>query len=162
MSERILDQRSFKRFLFRSVVWPIFLMVGLCIVLVWQIMALIDASSAVARSDMAISQLNQLVKDHIDLETGVRGFLITGKDAFLEPYESARNDVDPQTLQADKLLVDPAQKARLKQITALRAQWIPYAENLIDIRRGKVRGGLAIGRHRRAWQSDHGPHPNGV
>ena len=73
MSERILDQRAFKRFLFRSIVWPIVLMAGLCIVLVWQIMSLINAASSVERSDRALASLNQLEKLHIDLETGVRG-----------------------------------------------------------------------------------------
>ena len=43
------------------------------------------------RTELQISELNGLL---IDLETGQRGFLITGDAAFLEPYESASRELD--------------------------------------------------------------------
>jgi signal transduction histidine kinase len=43
------------------------------------------------RTQQLISDLNALL---IDLETGTRGFLITGDAAFLQPYERARQDLD--------------------------------------------------------------------
>lgn len=43
------------------------------------------------RTQQLISDLNGLL---IDLETGTRGFLITGDAAFLQPYERARQDLD--------------------------------------------------------------------
>ena len=43
------------------------------------------------RTQQLISDLNGLL---IDLETGTRGFLITGDAAFLQPYESAQRDLD--------------------------------------------------------------------
>jgi signal transduction histidine kinase len=140
MSERILDQQAFKRFLFRSVVWPIVLMAGLCIVLVWQIMSLINASARVARSDAALAQLDHLEKDYIDLETGVRGFLITGEPSFLEPFETARDDIGPLTAKAHTSLMDPSQRQELEHIDALHDQWLAYADHLIAIREGKSTG----------------------
>jgi signal transduction histidine kinase len=140
MSERILDQRAFKRFLFRSVVWPIMLMAGLCIVLVWQIKSLINASALVARSDVALAQLNQLEEDQIDLETGVRGYLITGELSFLEPYEHAKADIAQTSTKLEASLFDPEEKKRLQDVAMLRGQWLAYAENLIAIRQGKTPG----------------------
>jgi signal transduction histidine kinase len=139
MSERILDQRAFKRFLFRSVVWPIVLMAGLCIVLVWQIMNLIDAASSVERSDQALAGLNQLEKLHIDLETGVRGYLITGDPEFLEPYRRAIAAVEPLSQSVHDLLL-PEDRPKIEQIKAERTQWLAYVQNLLDIRNGKVAG----------------------
>nr|WP_297526558.1 CHASE3 domain-containing protein [uncultured Roseateles sp.] len=43
------------------------------------------------RTQQLISDLNALL---IDLETGTRGFLITGDAAFLQPYERALRDLD--------------------------------------------------------------------
>ncbi|WP_067065652.1 CHASE3 domain-containing protein [Roseateles chitosanitabidus] len=43
------------------------------------------------RTQLLISDLNGLL---IDLETGQRGFLITGDAAFLEPYENATRELD--------------------------------------------------------------------
>ncbi|OWQ87719.1 hypothetical protein CDN99_17665 [Roseateles aquatilis] len=43
------------------------------------------------RTELLISRLNGLL---IDLETGQRGFLITGDVTFLQPYESAIRDLD--------------------------------------------------------------------
>lgn len=43
------------------------------------------------RTQQLISDLNALL---IDLETGTRGFLITGDAAFLQPYEHAQRDLD--------------------------------------------------------------------
>ena len=43
------------------------------------------------RTQQQLSDLNGLL---IDLETGTRGFLITGDAAFLQPYERAQRDLD--------------------------------------------------------------------
>ncbi len=43
------------------------------------------------RTQQLVSDLNGLL---IDLETGTRGFLITGDAAFLQPYERAQRDLD--------------------------------------------------------------------
>jgi signal transduction histidine kinase len=139
MSERILDKQAFKRFLFRSVVWPIVLMAGLCIVLVWQIMNLINAASSVERSDRALASLNQLEKLHIDLETGVRGFLITGEERFLEPYHRALAAVGPLSQSVHDLLL-PEDRPKIEQIDAERGRWLVYSQNLMDIRNGKAPG----------------------
>jgi signal transduction histidine kinase len=140
MSEHILDQQAFKRFLFRSVVWPIVLMVGLCCVLVWQIVNLIAAASSVERSDLALAAANQLERLQIDLETGVRGYLITGELRFLDPYFRALNLINSNepgaptpTLHA---LLLPEDLPELAQIEAERKQWLEFSQNLIAIRKG--------------------------
>jgi hypothetical protein len=49
-----------------------------------------DDARRASRSERAVvltSRLNRLV---IDLETGIRGRLLTGEDAYLDPYRAAR------------------------------------------------------------------------
>ncbi|MFX1679589.1 CHASE3 domain-containing protein [Mitsuaria sp. CC2] len=50
-----------------------------------------NARAHALRTQRLISDLNALL---IDLETGTRGFLITGDAAFLQPYERAQRDLD--------------------------------------------------------------------
>lgn len=47
-----------------------------------------------AENDMAENLLIRLAKAMVDQETGQRGFIITGKDEFLDPYISGRTDFD--------------------------------------------------------------------
>jgi len=60
----------------------------------------------------------------VDLETGKRGYLIAGKEGFLEPYESA-NTVLHSVVSETKALVsdNPAQVERLEEIVKLIELW---------------------------------------
>ncbi len=67
---------------------------------------------------------NEAEKLLVDMETGVRGFVITGKDEFLEPYNAGKNGYDAK-LAALKVLVsdNPAQVGRLTTIDEVVREW---------------------------------------
>jgi methyl-accepting chemotaxis protein len=67
---------------------------------------------------------NESEKLLVDMETGVRGFVITGKDEFLEPYTAGKNEYDAK-LAALKVLVsdNPAQVGRLTTIEEVVREW---------------------------------------
>lgn len=48
----------------------------------------------------------------VDAETGVRGFLLTGEEAFLEPYEDALTGLDPALDRLEALVRDDTAQAR--------------------------------------------------
>src|SRR4051812_14592039 len=51
----------------------------------------LDASSKSGRRGAQLQQeILQLERTAVDLETGVRGFLITRDESYLQPYESGR------------------------------------------------------------------------
>jgi signal transduction histidine kinase len=52
------------------------------------------------------SELRALLAAYVDAETGVRGFLLTGEGAYLEPYEAARATIARSDLRM-KVLVTP-------------------------------------------------------
>ena len=59
----------------------------------WTFSGLLDARSRlVARFDPAVLEVRDLRAALVDQETGVRGFALTARDDFLEPYDRGRND----------------------------------------------------------------------
>jgi signal transduction histidine kinase len=74
------------------------------------------------RTQQVISDLNALL---IDLETGTRGFLITGDAAFLQPYERAQRDLDANYAELKTALAQSGDRqeaafARLDRFIAAR------------------------------------------
>jgi len=55
-----------------------------------------------------------------DMETGQRGFVITGDDHFLEPYNNAKNRIEPSIEELRKLTAD--NQAQQQRILMLRAK----------------------------------------
>jgi CHASE3 domain sensor protein len=50
----------------------------------------------VTRTQQLVSELNDLLILVTDMETGERGFVITGDSTFLAPYQSAKSKIDAQ------------------------------------------------------------------
>lgn len=71
-----------------------------------------------------IADARNLIKLLVDMETGQRGFLITGQDHYLEPLNAAQGQWR-STIEALKHLVsdNPPQVERLKKIQSLEARW---------------------------------------
>ena len=89
MEQPSIDQPGFRNILTRAVVAPLLIMALLAGVLLWQIDSYRAATRAVIRSDRTIAQANQLQRLLVDMETGLRGYLLTGADEFLDPYNQA-------------------------------------------------------------------------
>lgn len=86
---------------------------------------LIDAFDWVEHTAKVIGDGNLLVKLLVDMETGQRGFLITGSDEFLEPYNNGVDEFHT-LMEALQETVDdnPTQVGRLQKIDNLQHQWI--------------------------------------
>jgi signal transduction histidine kinase/ActR/RegA family two-component response regulator len=72
----------------------------------------------------ALAKANQLYRLVVDMETGKRGFCITQKEEFLEPYNSASAQFN-DLMQSLKALVShhPNQAKKLERIQRLVEQW---------------------------------------
>lgn len=66
-----------------------FLMIGITASTKLYIHTLVDAAEWVAHTYKIKAELNTLEKYLVDAETGQRGFLITGQENFLDPYQRA-------------------------------------------------------------------------
>ncbi|PWC85708.1 chemotaxis protein, partial [Azospirillum sp. TSH100] len=60
----------------------------------------------------------------VDQETGLRGYLVSGNDAFLEPYRSGAQAFDRALAEVKSLTADnPQQQARLEELRRHAATW---------------------------------------
>ncbi len=77
---------------------------------------------------------DELQKVVLDLETGLRGFVITGDERFLEPWTDARAAFSEETDALERLVAsDPLQLARAQQIAQAGASYIrEYGVPLIE------------------------------
>ena len=84
-----------------------------------------------------ISESHTLAKLIVDMETGQRGFIITGRESFLEPFNRANKEIDNLLVDMRKDLSDrPEHLKTLEQIEHLRYKWLGAAgEPEIQVRR---------------------------
>lgn len=54
----------------------------------------VDALEQVERTQAMRNSVTQLLQSMLDAETGHRGYLLTGDERYLEPYEQATATVD--------------------------------------------------------------------
>jgi methyl-accepting chemotaxis protein len=88
----------------------------------------LETAAWVNHTNLVISDATALAKAAIDVETGSRGYLLTGDEEFLAPYQSGLADFD-RTAAELRLLVDdnPLQISQLGKIESLHQQWIDQA-----------------------------------
>ncbi|UXA68810.1 CHASE3 domain-containing protein [Xanthomonas prunicola] len=90
-----------------------------------------------AEADAALSSL-------INIETGARGFSLTGEDAFLAPYHTGTAEFDKHLAKAQKLTSDnPKQQVRLNAVKEAQAQWLSEAVEPQIVLRRKINAGTA-------------------
>ncbi len=107
----------------------------------------------VEHTDRVINNANEAVKLTVDLETGMRGFLLSGDEHFLDPYETAKPRIDVALNTLLELTADnPVQTDRSAPAAVrCRRSGPTYAQSMIDLQRsnGDYRGG-GQGRARQA------------
>ncbi|MCA1859657.1 response regulator [Janthinobacterium sp. HSC-3S05] len=131
-----IDSFSFRRILARNVTLPLVIGVVTALVFVGLIAYLLSALRSVEHSERVIGNANEVMKLSVDLETGMRGYLLTGDETFLAPYKSGKAKIAVEmTTLLDLVSDSPIQVDRLRRIRALQGQWLDYAEAVIAQRR---------------------------
>jgi signal transduction histidine kinase/CheY-like chemotaxis protein/CHASE3 domain sensor protein len=147
-----VDEQSLRRLLSRNVSLPLGVGVLSAVFFVSLITYLLSVIQWVEHTDRVINNVNEAAKLTVDLETGMRGFLITGDEHFLDPYEVARPRIINELHGLQDLVADnPQQVDRLKRLEALQDEWNNYAQSMIQLRRqnGDYRGAVQAGRGKR-------------
>lgn len=97
----------------------------------------LENSNWVARSQVVVRSSSSLQRNIIDMETGMRGFLLTGNEVFLDPYRTAAGQI-PGLLDELASMVEgsPVQKRQIEQIRNIHSRWYKkFAETLIQQKR---------------------------
>jgi methyl-accepting chemotaxis protein len=117
-------------------VLPVLLMIVAAVIVYWAFNVSTETGKWVNHTDMVIARANLLVKLAIDAETGERGYLITGKDSFLEPYRAGIARFDKELYELRSLVSDqPVQVERLNKMEVIFDRWeLENASPLIEMR----------------------------
>src|SRR6202522_661983 len=85
-----------------------------------------------------LESLQDLLSSMQDLEASSRGFVLTGKESYLETYRASISRAEQEKTIVANLTVDnPTQQHQIPKLERLAAQKIQLAERVIDLRRTK-------------------------
>jgi methyl-accepting chemotaxis protein len=97
---------------------------------------LIETNHAVTRTHQELEGLERLLSLMKDAETGQRGFVITGNETYLEPYERALDPIHATLTESRSLFQDNARQVeRLDRVNALVERKLGELKHVIDVRR---------------------------
>jgi signal transduction histidine kinase len=131
--------QSFRRVQISAVLVPLALLLLLALGLGLAVRALLTASSQASRSDRVLALAERTRTLLVDRETGLRGYLLTGERAFLEPLERADREL-PRTVEELSALLrdDPGQLDRFEASQRLARGWKEWADGQLDRVRAEV------------------------
>jgi methyl-accepting chemotaxis protein len=97
----------------------------------------IDSTQEVERTHDVIEKHITLLSILKDAETGQRGYVITGKDSFLEPYQQARQQLSRELADIRALNLTTQQQQRIDRVDALIQDKFAEMQEIIDQRRSE-------------------------
>jgi signal transduction histidine kinase/DNA-binding response OmpR family regulator/CHASE3 domain sensor protein/HAMP domain-containing protein len=128
--------KSSKRNLLIGFGFSLFLLVVSAVASFVSISKLLNSSELVNHTSAVISNLESVISILKDAETGQRGFLITGEDAFLEPYNGALAKAVSTIDELKKLTTDnPDQQADIERLRDIVVKRISRLQTIIDNKR---------------------------
>jgi PAS domain S-box-containing protein len=131
-----LDQPRFRALLRWTVAVPFMATLILAGAVLWAAYDLNDTMQLVEHTDRVVGQSRRLLRLVVDMETGERGYLVTGNDTFLQPYQEASKAIDSEYRKLYLLVADnPPQQTLLERLQGNLLHWQSYAEHMIALRR---------------------------
>lgn len=137
-----MDKVTFLKLLRRVVLIPLGAAMLLALVLILEVRTLARHAQWVEHSDQVIAVTEQLYRSAIDEETGVRAYLLTRDEKFLQPYHQALGETRVLDQQLRQLISDdPEQQARDDKAVRLREQWESFANQAMAM--AKIGGNVS-------------------
>ncbi|MBC1238989.1 response regulator [Nostoc sp. 2RC] len=99
---------------------------------------LIETSRKENHTYEVLSQIEDLNLQLTKAETGQRGYIITGEQRYLEPYNAAMQSLNQTFKELQKLTLDnPNQQNRLNMLEPLLTERMAVMKNVIDLRQNQ-------------------------
>jgi signal transduction histidine kinase/DNA-binding response OmpR family regulator/CHASE3 domain sensor protein len=136
MTGSSIDNSQFRRILTRNVALPLGLSVLSAGVFVAIIAYLISVLNWVEHSQQVIGNATEVNRLVSEMETGMRGYLLTGDESFLGPYVVSKPKVEAELESLVRMVNDnDSQTTRLNRVRAAHAEWVKYTDEMIERRR---------------------------
>ncbi len=101
----------------------------------------VTISQRVSQSQYVTSRANLIYRQMIDMETGYRGYLLTGREETLQPYYTGQRRIDDIFTELLKLTGDHSpQRDRVVSVRKQFGYWQDFSELLISEKRAYLRG----------------------
>ncbi|WP_139559275.1 PAS domain S-box protein [Methylotetracoccus oryzae] len=111
---------------------------------IWQLSRFAAEAAAIQHSYAIIAQVNALLATAIEVQTAIRGYVITADEHFLAPYQAAALRVDERLRETSALVADdPAQTQRATVLGQLFRERMSRAQAVRELRQ---RGGFEAAR----------------
>lgn len=116
---------------------PLVLLVMLSIFSIFIVNKLVKTSENVKFTADILNNAEDIMAAAVDMETGMRGYLLAGNDKFLAPYNRGKKETfDAIGKLKETLIINPKQVERLTKVEALLHGWDKeVAQPMIDLRR---------------------------
>lgn len=112
---------------------PVIALAVLTGILALQIHSLENSSAWIDHTDVVIARMRGLLRLIIDEETGMRGYLLTGQQEFLEPYLQGSSEIDSTFAELKQLVSDsPEQTERLRTMEQEQHDWVVLAAQRLN------------------------------
>jgi CheY-like chemotaxis protein/signal transduction histidine kinase/CHASE3 domain sensor protein len=130
------EQKEFRRLLRRNVQLPLMLGLAGAVVFVALIFYLLAVIGWVEHTDRVTRNATEAQRLQAEMQSSVRGYLLTGNEAFLTPYHAAGDQAQTLLTELRSLVADnPPQVARATRLAELQKTWSDYADDIVARRR---------------------------
>lgn len=130
------NQIEFRRILARSVILPVIVGVVSAALFCIFVFYLLAAQKWVMHTVEVIGKSNEVLKLGVDMQTGMRGYLIAGEEKFLTPYRLAKPKFEAELVNLKAMVQDNQQQIeRIERIQSMQAAWIAFAQSTMEMRR---------------------------
>jgi CHASE3 domain sensor protein len=97
---------------------------------------LLEANRSVLHTHEVEEKLDDVLAAHLDTETGQRGFLLTGEDRYLEPYNAGVGQIQHDIVSlADLTRDNPSQQESIQKLRKLSEAKLAELRDTIQLRR---------------------------
>ncbi len=127
-----MDKITFQKLLRRTILVPLGVAVVLAVALILVVQSFVSRTQWVEHTDQVVDVADRIYRLRVDQESGLRAYLLTQDERFLQPYNEGRNEARKLEDQLQQLLSDnPEQQARNERAIQAHQEWQAFADQAI-------------------------------
>jgi PAS domain S-box-containing protein len=128
-----VDAVAFQQLLKRLIALPLLVLIPFSGILAFSVWRLETSASWVDHTDQVLTASSRMLRNMIDQETGVRGYITVRDRSYLEPYEKASRTFPELYQNLSRLVSDnPGQQKKLEGIKTQYDHWLALTRGALE------------------------------
>jgi len=91
-----------------------------------------QANQAAARAEDSLRELEGILVTLVDAETGMRGYVITGQESYLEPYDRAAATINRRMTRLKQLLDGSVPENQIQQLQSAVTDQMAFRKSIVE------------------------------